>query len=69
VTELMGYDAVVIATGVTPRNIPLPVNSSRVNVVTYAELLKGTARAGRRVAVIGAGITSIRCGDHDLCTC
>jgi 2,4-dienoyl-CoA reductase (NADPH2) len=54
-SDLLGYDAVVIATGVNPRSIPLPIKTSRVNVITYAELLKGTAKAGRRVAVIGAG--------------
>ncbi|CAE7587094.1 fadH, partial [Symbiodinium microadriaticum] len=53
--DLMGYDAVVLATGVVPRDIPLPVNTAKVQVVSYADLLKGKVRAGRRVAVIGAG--------------
>lgn len=52
---MLGYDAVVIATGVNPRRVPLPIKTSRVNVITYAELLKGAAKAGKRVAVIGAG--------------
>jgi 2,4-dienoyl-CoA reductase (NADPH2) len=59
-SDLLGYDAVVIATGVNPRPIPLPIKTSRVNVITYAELLKGTAKAGKRVAVIGAGRTRTR---------
>jgi hypothetical protein len=77
----------LLGAGVIPRDIPLPVNTSKVQVitflatsrhcthpptlprpaspyssrvcvvqvVTYADILKGKVRAGRRVAVIGAG--------------
>jgi len=53
--DLTDYDSVVVATGVNPRAIPLPVNTNKVKVVSYADLLKGKVRAGYRVAVIGAG--------------
>ncbi len=48
-----GYDAVVLATGVTPREIDIP-GIDHPMVMSYAELLGGRA-AGARVAVIGAG--------------
>lgn len=53
-TELAGFDEVVVATGVTPRVPEIP-GLERPEVVTYQELLEGTAIAGARVAVIGAG--------------
>lgn len=53
--ELKKFHAVVLATGVVPRDIPLPVNSTRVQVVSYVDILKGKVKAGRRVAIIGAG--------------
>lgn len=54
-SDLLGYDAVVVATGVNPRSIPLPIKTTKVNVITYVELLTGIAKAGKKVAVIGAG--------------
>lgn len=56
-----GYDSIVLATGVTPRTIKLPNNSSVVNgehtvkIVTYYEFLTGKASVGKDVAIIGAG--------------
>ena len=54
---LAGYDEIVFATGVVPRRIPLQksVNSGKVSVVSYADLISGRAPVGKRVAVIGAG--------------
>jgi 2,4-dienoyl-CoA reductase (NADPH2) len=49
-----GFDEVVIATGVTPR-IPALAGIDHPMVVRYDDLLAGRKRAGRRVAVIGAG--------------
>ena len=50
---LAGFDEVVIATGVTPREVSFPV-SEDAHVLSYVDVLKG-ADVGRRVAVIGAG--------------
>ncbi|MFO0585582.1 MAG: NADPH-dependent 2,4-dienoyl-CoA reductase [Anaeromyxobacter sp.] len=52
--ELAGYDAVVVATGVTPRRPQIP-GIDHPKVVTYPELLLGKKVAGKKVAVIGAG--------------
>jgi len=49
-----GWDAVVVATGVTPRRLQLP-GSDHPKVIPYPELLAGRRHAGARVAVIGAG--------------
>ena len=51
---LEGFDEVIIATGVTPREIQLP-GQDRPNVVSYIDILKGHHTAGPAVAVIGAG--------------
>jgi 2,4-dienoyl-CoA reductase (NADPH2) len=48
------FDEVVVATGVEPRMPAIP-GIDHPTVVSYADLLNGTATAGRRVAVIGAG--------------
>jgi 2,4-dienoyl-CoA reductase (NADPH2) len=53
--DLTHYDAVVLATGVVPRDIKLPVKTSKVKVFNYIEVLKGGAPVGRNVAIIGAG--------------
>ena len=52
---LRAYDAVVIASGVVPRDIRLPVKSDKVKVVSYIDVLKHRVPVGKRVAVIGAG--------------
>ncbi len=52
--DLVGFDHVVIATGVTPRIPDLPgVNHPKV--ATYAEILSGERVAGDTVVVMGAG--------------
>jgi len=52
------FDAVVVAAGVRPRVIPL-LESARARgdsrVVAYDELLRGEAKPGARIAIIGAG--------------
>ncbi|MGH3360646.1 MAG: FAD-dependent oxidoreductase, partial [Nocardioidaceae bacterium] len=48
------YDDVIVATGVEPR-IPQVPGVDHPSVVTYAQLLRGEATAGPRVAVMGAG--------------
>jgi len=52
--DLAGFDEVVIATGVIPRDPQIP-GQDRDNVVSYIDLLTGKAKAGQTVAVIGAG--------------
>ena len=48
------FDAVVIATGVTPRLPSIP-GIAHPSVARYDEILSGTRVAGRRVAIVGAG--------------
>ena len=51
VDDLRGFDEVVIATGVVPREIGL---AGQERALSYIEVLRG-AKVGSRVAVIGAG--------------
>jgi 2,4-dienoyl-CoA reductase (NADPH2) len=51
--DLEGFDEVVIATGVTPRDPGIPVEAG-ATVLSYIDVLKG-APVGPRVAVVGAG--------------
>jgi 2,4-dienoyl-CoA reductase (NADPH2) len=51
--DLAGFDEVVIATGVSPRDPGIPVEAG-ARVLSYIDVLKG-APVGRRVAVVGAG--------------
>ena len=54
---LAAFDAVVVATGVVPRSVPLP-GVDLPHVLSYAELLLAdhpAALVGERVAIIGAG--------------
>ncbi|MDQ2090927.1 NADPH-dependent 2,4-dienoyl-CoA reductase [Marimonas arenosa] len=51
---LKGFDEVVVATGVVPRDPQIPGEDAE-NVISYVDLLRGGAEAGRRVAVVGAG--------------
>jgi 2,4-dienoyl-CoA reductase (NADPH2) len=56
--ELMDYDEVLLATGVTPRDPRIPGQAdgvARGQVLSYLEVLRGEKPVGRRVAVIGAG--------------
>lgn len=54
VDELARFDEVVVATGVTPL-VPAIDGIDHPKTVTYADLVLGSATAGERVAVIGAG--------------
>ncbi len=56
--DLTGYDEVVIATGVMPRDPRIPGQDegiARGQVLSYIDVLLRGARVGPRVAVIGAG--------------
>ncbi|MGN6312191.1 MAG: FAD-dependent oxidoreductase [Rhodanobacteraceae bacterium] len=49
-----GFDAVLVATGVTPRNPRIP-GQDHPMVHGYADVVSGKVEIGRRVAIIGAG--------------
>ncbi|MDT3396564.1 NADPH-dependent 2,4-dienoyl-CoA reductase [Streptomyces sp. B1866] len=49
-----GYDEVVLATGVVPR-VPAIPGIDHPSVLSYADVVRGGAPVGERVAVIGAG--------------
>jgi 2,4-dienoyl-CoA reductase (NADPH2) len=51
--DLAGFDEVIIATGVAPRDPGIPVEAG-AKVLSYIDVLKG-APVGRRVAIVGAG--------------
>jgi 2,4-dienoyl-CoA reductase (NADPH2) len=52
--DLEGFDVVVVATGVRPRDPAIP-GQEAPHVIGYIDLLTGREKAGRRVAVVGAG--------------
>jgi 2,4-dienoyl-CoA reductase (NADPH2) len=54
VDDLAGFDEVIIATGVVPRDPGIP-GQDRDNVLSYVDVLSGKAQVGRRVAIVGAG--------------
>ncbi|WP_394198801.1 FAD-dependent oxidoreductase [Litoreibacter albidus] len=51
---LAGFDEVVIATGVAPRDTQI-AGQDGPNVLSYIDVLRGGAKVGKRVAIIGAG--------------
>jgi 2,4-dienoyl-CoA reductase (NADPH2) len=51
---LAGFDHVIVATGVVPRDPGIPT-SGGMQVVNYVDILTGRAVAGKRVAIVGAG--------------
>ncbi len=54
VEKLKGFDEVVLASGVKPR-IPDIEGIRHEKVLSYIDVLRGDARVGRSVAIIGAG--------------
>ena len=52
--DLDGFDEVIIATGVVPRDPQIPGQNTG-NVVSYIDVLNRIAEVGQRVAVVGAG--------------
>jgi 2,4-dienoyl-CoA reductase (NADPH2) len=53
-TALQGFDIVVLATGVTPRQVDF-AGADHVKVVSYLDVLTGRVIPGRQVAIVGAG--------------
>jgi len=54
VDTLTGFDEVIIATGVVPRDPQIP-GQEGPNVVNYINVLRDKAKVGKKVAIIGAG--------------
>lgn len=54
VEDLNGFDDVIIATGVAPRD-PQIDGQDGPNVLSYIDVLRGKANVGKKVAIIGAG--------------
>ncbi|MAU53680.1 MAG: NADPH-dependent 2,4-dienoyl-CoA reductase [Roseovarius sp.] len=52
--DLDGFEEVIVATGVLPRDPEIP-GQDGPNVVNYIDVLRGKAKVGKRVAVVGAG--------------
>jgi len=52
--DLAGYDEIVLATGVYPRQIDVP-GTDHDKVVSYIEVLNNEVEIGGKVALIGAG--------------
>jgi len=52
--DLDGFDAVIVATGVVPRDPGIP-GQDGPNVLSYIDVLRRKAEVGPRVAVVGAG--------------
>jgi 2,4-dienoyl-CoA reductase (NADPH2) len=61
--DLEGFDEVIIATGVIPRD-PQIEGQNRDNVYSYIDVLNGTAKIGDHVAVIGAGGIGFDVSEH-----
>ncbi len=53
-TDLLGFDAVLLATGIVPRKPAIP-GIDHPSVASYADIVSGRRVAGKRVAIIGAG--------------
>jgi len=54
VADLAGYDEVVVATGITPRDPKIP-GQDHPKVLSYLDVLRDHKSVGQRVAVVGAG--------------
>lgn len=52
--DLGGFDEVIVATGVLPRDPGIPGQDGD-NVLSYVDVLRGKAAVGDRVAIVGAG--------------
>ena len=53
-SDLAGFDEVVVATGVTPRDPRIP-GQEHAKVLSYIDVLRHGKPVGKRVAIVGAG--------------
>jgi len=51
---LQGFDAVVVATGIRPRQVDFP-GADHPKVLSYLDVLGGRVKPGAKVAIVGAG--------------
>ena len=51
---LAGFDSVIVATGVAPRDPDIP-GQNAPHVLRYTDVLRGAASVGARVVIVGAG--------------
>jgi 2,4-dienoyl-CoA reductase (NADPH2) len=52
--DLSAFDDVILATGIVPRTPAIP-GIEHPKVASYVEIVEGRKRAGKRVAIVGAG--------------
>jgi 2,4-dienoyl-CoA reductase (NADPH2) len=52
--QLAGFDEVVLATGIRPRQVDFP-GADHPKVCSYVDVITGRVAPGRRVAIVGAG--------------
>jgi 2,4-dienoyl-CoA reductase (NADPH2) len=57
------FDAVIVATGVTPRALHIP-GSDHPSVLSYLDVLRDHKPVGKRVAIIGAGGIGFDVGEY-----
>jgi 2,4-dienoyl-CoA reductase (NADPH2) len=53
-SDLSAFDDVILATGIVPRTPAIP-GIEHPKVASYVEIVEGRKRAGKRVAIVGAG--------------
>lgn len=58
-----GFDAVVVASGSTPKEISIPACNG-INVCTASDILNGKVVAGKNVLVIGGGAVGCECAQY-----
>ncbi len=59
-SHLAGFDAVVLATGITPRKVDFP-GADHAKVVSYLDVLLGRVEVGASAAIIGGRRHRLRC--------
>ncbi|MGB0668598.1 MAG: FAD-dependent oxidoreductase [Porticoccaceae bacterium] len=52
--EQRGFDEIIVATGIRPRVPDIP-GIDHPSVVSYVDVIEGTAEVGKKVAIVGAG--------------
>ena len=52
--EQQGFDEIIVATGIRPRVPDIP-GIDHPSVVSYVDVIEGTAAVGKKVAIVGAG--------------
>ena len=66
-TDLVEFDEVVVATGITPRDPHIP-GQEHPKVLSYLDVLRHHQPVGQRVAIIGAGGIGFDVAEYLVCT-